>query len=440
MRIPFTNLELNVVSSAGRTGLVLQKSASIFSNPIGLGVRIRRDDLYNVYRSSGDVFACVREWRENLGIGGLRYVDPNDPERPVNAAAVKKVEAVLQWFRGFNNLKGRVVRDLGVAGNAYLEKVYNKARTEIVGLAPMDPRTVTPKMDESGNVTGYSQSNGQKTVIFEAQDVIHFKLEDDPDNEAVGFSPLEPVLIETKTDLAASTTNMSFFNNNAQPATHYVLDDNVGDEAAKEFLDEIKEKFSGASNQHKPIALRGIKEIKTVAFSQRDMEYLQGRRFSTEKICAAYGVPKFMLGYTETVNNNNGTELQRKFWESTIQPLEEKFMATLNAGLLAHMGLSDVLRIEFAPLPSLEQAEIEKRALEELRNGVITLREYRTKTRQKLDKDQENMVNVDAFIIRDGGATKLLEDVGTDVSDPTGADAQVNRILNTLEQEYASVR
>ena len=52
--------------------------------------------------------------------------------------------------------------------------------------------------------------------------------------------------------------------------------------------------------------MKGIEKIETFDLSRKDMQFLEGRAFTREKVCEAYGVPAFILGITEKVNNNNG--------------------------------------------------------------------------------------------------------------------------------------
>ena len=54
------------------------------------------------------------------------------------------------------------------------------------------------------------------------------------------------------------------------------------------------------------------------------MNFERQEQTSRESICAAFGVPRTILGYIEDVNHSNGDSQYEKFIENTIRPWGKK--------------------------------------------------------------------------------------------------------------------
>lgn len=54
----------------------------------------------------------------------------------------KQYKSILNSYHSFELFKGRIIRDLMVTGNAYILKQRNLSG-EIIGLQPIDPRTIS---------------------------------------------------------------------------------------------------------------------------------------------------------------------------------------------------------------------------------------------------------------------------------------------------------
>ena len=424
LKIPFTNLVLNYGKNSPEQttrGLYFTRRPfySKDSENDMVGARIDVTALYMIYKRQSDVYACIRKWRQTVGKTGYSWVDPDDPEEEVSDKIADQLDAVLSFNNGdrktFNDFKSQIIRDLGVSANAYATYVTNQSGTEILGLQVLDPRTMAVVVDKHGTLIRYIQRVvGYDPVFFTPDEIIHWKDDSDPEQPVFGYSRIESILWEAKTDLSAMISNYTFFDNDAKPSTVYVMDGGVSKEDLQKMKEKMDSKYSGAGNRNKTSIMSGVKEIKTLGVSQKDMEFIQQRKFSTAKICGAYGVPEFVLGYTEAVNNNNGVELKKDFILDTIVPLEKLFAETLNSTLLVRMGLEQDAKFKFNPQVIYEASEVEKRVIELFRNGMITLRQSKNMMGVEITTDDEQQENFDAYILHSGGGAILLDDVGID--------------------------
>lgn len=421
---PKRNIPLDRTAEKGQRGEHrpnMFRGGTLFAGEGKRDIRFDLSSFYAVLKTNSDVADCVRELSENTGAGGYEWVNAEDESKPLPNELVKKLDSILSYDSSFRLLKTNTIRDDRITGNAYWSLITNITRTDVLGIQRIDPRTLVIIADVHGIPRAYIQRvTGQEPVLFTPEEIVHFRADSDSDNEIFGQSPLEPILYAVWTDLSAEKSNYHFFKNDATPATLYILNEELSGDEADAALEFIRKQLGGPENRGKPATLQGVKEVKTISMTNRDMEYLGGRRFTTEKICARFGVPKFVLGYTDTVNNNNGTELQKKFYNGTISPLEERIAETINRELIQRIGLSGKVKFRFRPQMFDETAQLEARGQAEVDRGILTRRQYKQKTAQAITPEDESNPMFDKHIVINGTSAVLLEEVG--LPDPTAPD------------------
>lgn len=435
MRIPFTNFSISInATPKGEIGGRNSVSTLLSST----GVRVVTDNLWSIYRMNADVFSCIREWQQAVGDGGVKYVDPRDKEMEARPQAVTMVKTIMLNSGGDKEVFSKILLDLGVCGNHYAE-IVRSASGSVHSLKRLDPRTMFIIADKHGTILKYVQRRpGSMTdvVTFDPSEIVHIKLNTDPDNELIGLSPLETAVLEARTDIASAESNYTFFENNAVPGTIFMAEDAMSPEEQEAMMEAIKSQFGGSKNRNKSGVLMGIKDIKQISLSQKDMEFINGRKFNTDKICSVYGVPKFMLGYTETVNYSSGAKLLEKTYRGTFQPLETLIANAINNQFFVKIGIADQIQIVFLPQTFGEELELTRLALEEFRSGALTLRQYKSKTGQPISAEDEQEVLIDKHIIHNGASAVLLDDVGVDpVVDPTDPETAQN-MIKALEVKF----
>lgn len=401
-----------------------------------------------LYRQQSDLSGAVDILQTNTGLAGHQWTSPK-PDTEPSVQLEAKMENILNFEEPFEVFKNKMIRDYSLAGNGYAVFVENLDKSDVLGIQNIDPRTMAVVIDQFGQIWRYIQKiPGEQAVIFAPEDVIHFKVESDPDHEVFGFPRLTPATLEVLTDIEARALNIAFFQNDARPSTLYILEEGMSEEEQETAMEKIRSLFGGGgSNKKKSASIAGVKEIKTLGATQTEMEFLEQRKLSTEKICSALRVPKFLLGYTDAVNNNNGVELAKNFVRKTIEPIESAFARTLNRAFAKKIkGYADIVKIdgvntvkfniEFSfKQQVLESAnELEKRAIEMKKNGIMTTREAKQFLGQEVTPDMESQENMDKFIIDGGSSAALLEEVGVDpILDPNNPD-KANNFVKSLEK------
>lgn len=422
------------------------RTSNSFSNELdadmgGVGLahlRISTDSLFTIWRNNADVFACVREISQNTGADGFYWENATSSDKDPNTKSIAFVEQLFKSNTTFRRLKEKLLTNEGVSGNAFVLIQKNEAG-KIIGLESLDPRTMHVITDKYGTILRWVQRVKSETQEFQPDEIAHLTTYQDPNSPVFGFSPLEPVIWEVRTDLAAMVSNYAFFQNDAQPAAQIILEDGISDDEVKSAVELLQRQVKGAENRHKTVVLKGVKEIKTIAISQKDMEFMNQRKFTTEKVCAAYGVPKAILNYTEDVNLANGQEQTKKFWEGTIHPKQEMLQEFINKILLPMIGVLDIkLVFNERKFDNIEWNEASTRA--DVQLGILTINEAR-EARGYEPYDATISEFVDKPILYGGLGAKPLEDLGVDFSTDVPAvmdeAAQQKRLMVVEPRKYA---
>jgi HK97 family phage portal protein len=313
---------------------ILRQTSQASDQP--LAVRSIRT-WFEVWERNGDVSRSVEVLGETVAKSGV-VVKKGDRDfrSPETDALVNSFLAV----------KADAVRDAKVGGNAFWSVLRN-AEGNPVGVELLNPCHVTIYTDGATSApTRYVYADPMRQgrqFTYPAEDVIHLKPSTDPKNPAWGISPVARVVYDALGDDRAAMANFTFFDNNAIPAHLVKLVPGVMQEDADKFKDQLQSKYGGAKNQGAVSVSNLIDSVITLGGTDKDGKWVGMRQIATEKICAAMGVPKSILNYTDGVNYANGAQQYQVFVENTVRPLEDKFEAILTSLLSAYGCVAEIV-------------------------------------------------------------------------------------------------
>lgn len=196
---------------------------------------------------------------------------------------------------------------------------------KVVWFRFLDPRTMVKfYSQESWEITRYEQRvNGKEPVKFTTDELSYYQIESNPNNEFEWLSFLEWVVYDALTDKEAMERNYLFFENGQMPDWIIILDSNL---PASE-LEVAKEKLEGqlkwTENSHKMMITNSVKDFKNLSLSSKDIDFINQRKLTVEKVCSIFGVPRSVLWYVEDVNRSNGDNNYKQYILGTIRPYEE---------------------------------------------------------------------------------------------------------------------
>ena len=393
----------------GKTG------AFIAGDSYGSNLPIYFPDLYTAYKNSADVFRAVDVIAKSVGKKGYYCTDLSGKDDPA-AADLRRFETFVRGGDGTGSIRRIIhntVQALEIAGNFYWVFTKNLAGDDIVQWDTMLPQYVRLLADSFGTPVAYNQAlPGRPLVEFEPSEVVHVKLSSDPEFELFGLSPLDIIIrTEVIADLAAAVSNRKMFENDQIPPIMYIFEEQISDDEIKALRQELKTNHSGANNRHRNLYLRGIKDVKPLAIKNMDAEFVSLRSLATEKVCAAYGVPKSILGYRDTSYGGSATASvmdQRALYELTIEPMERLLEDVINRQVLPRLGI-DAMLFHFQPTSTEDIDKIHEYAREDAKNAIITANEARQKI--GLDKVADPYAD-DLLLHTPQGAIRLGDIIG----------------------------
>lgn len=273
------------------------------------------DMFYKYYKRNSDLRGCILQLQETIAKGGWNL------KKDWEVVQNQKIEKILQ--EDFPEVYRTAIRDLILTWNCYIEIVRN-GMGEIAGFDTLDPRTMCIVANKHGQIIRYFQRYHGEELTFQPENLMHLKLWKDIDNEIFWMWLVEWLVIDILSEDEAALSNYYYFKNNAIPTSLVILEENLSEDEMKQKVKQMRDNFSGAKNNHKMWVLNWVKDIKRIRDSIQDMEFMDLRDFTTSKICAAVGVPKSILWYTEDVNYSNWENQYQRYIENTIRPWEER--------------------------------------------------------------------------------------------------------------------
>ena len=278
-----------------------------------------------MYRVNSDIRSCITELQDTAGKSGYKFrkwVEASQYYKDINDS---RIESILNFGKGFDDLKRKIIKNIELSEMCFIEKLYHVSRqNEVVGLRVLDPRFMSIVSDDQYNPIRYIYRDVKthKTIQYSPDDLYHFTRETDHDNPMFGMSRLEGLVNDILGDEQSAIYNAKYFLNDGLPSALYIIEW-VTDDAEVDILEQyIKDELTGAENKHKAIISPAIKDVKTISSNHDDMKFLEGRRFTTERVCAALKVPKTIINYSDHVNIGNSDNNYKKFIENTVRPLE----------------------------------------------------------------------------------------------------------------------
>lgn len=310
-----------------------------------------------IKQAKGWVYGCVNKIANEVSAVNLRLYRKNGTER----GKWEEVEThdILTMFD--DPWEGLTRSELfwkwsahdDLTGNAFwfLEGVKNE-NDKPTGLCPLDPARVTIKIGGTPEkLINYRYQTGSgREVTYQPFEVIHFR-SPSPRSNFEGMGPTEAAADAIDTENYSREWNRRFFRNAGRPGL--ILESDRTDPTAINLIRQsFDDKFGGVSKAHKTAILpQGVKVAKE-GYNQKDMDFIEQRRFSRDEILAQFGVPAVILGLGlgETINRASADTLRYIFALYTIKPKLTRFVTFLNKYLVSRYG--DDLVLEFDdPVP-----------------------------------------------------------------------------------------
>ena len=345
----------------------------------GAGGGWNRTEYGEYYATSTPVYAAIRIRADALsrppvvvytrGADGRRL--PVGPDHP----AARLLERVNRWYTRSDLWRATEIY-LNLWGSAFwmLDRDAHGNR-ELWPLRP-DRMSVVPDRDEY--VRGFVYHGRNRMLALTPDEVVWFRYFN-PLDEYAGLSPVAPSRLAVDMGKDGLRFNRNFLRNSAQPDFVILTNEQLNDSEVEEFYRRWEARFRGPANAHRPAVASFVRDIKTLGLSHREMDFIQGLRWSLEEVSRAFGVPRPLLSDLER-STSNVNAAERFFWRNTMVP-EMTFLAEQVTRklfpLLGYEGLE--LEFDLSSIEALAEDENARasREAQMLDRGVLTINEVR---------------------------------------------------------------
>lgn len=211
-------------------------------------------------------------------------------------------------------------------GNFYAEKIKGKSSGKTFQLKPLSSARMKPIIDENNEVLAgyeYTKLNGIKKY-FKVEEILHIQLYN-PENEFWGMPEMAPVRLQTETDNNYVKYNNKLLKNGSlnAPYIKFPAGQEVDADKLAKFVEFWEQEHRGVDKAGKIGWIADGGTIENAGQSQKDMEYIAGRKLLREDICAVDHIPPLLLGILDQASYSNYDTAIKIYWEEAAIPMSE---------------------------------------------------------------------------------------------------------------------
>lgn len=152
-----------------------------------------------------------------------------------------------------------------------------------------------------------------------------------------GLGQAEPLADEIETDEYAAKFQKRFFFNDATPNLVIAMPKST-EEQRKRFRAEWMEKFRGFFQSHGVATVNGEVVVNKVGDNMKDMDMVNGRTFLRNAVLEHFGVPREIMGITESSNRATSEAAQYIYAQNVLMPNLRRREEAINTQLVPLFG------------------------------------------------------------------------------------------------------
>ncbi|HEU6455015.1 MAG TPA: phage portal protein, partial [Roseateles sp.] len=253
-------------------------------------------------------------------------------------------------------------------GNTYALKQRDERRV-VVRQYVLDPDRVTPLVAPDGSVFYSLRQDDLSRLPTDypaapASEIIHDRM-NCLFHPLVGISPLYACALATRQGLEIQKNSAKFFENMSRPSGILAAPAKISDETAKRLKTEWESNF-GKGKIGKVAVLGDGMKYEAMAVTPVNAELVKQLDLSAKQICAAFGMPFFMVG-GEVKSTDNVQALWQIYYSQCLQSLIEAFERLQDDGLQldpaawrTEFDLDDLLRMDSKTLAEVEGVKVQR--------------------------------------------------------------------------------
>jgi len=245
------------------------------------------------------VLRCVSLVSESIGMLPLNLTKRGDEKAyAVDHSLYRVLKQKPNEYQGAYKFKSTMQLRALVYGNAYARVIWRG--NTVVRLIPLDPRKVTPKLNDDFTVRYEVQRPDGGVVTLAARDIFHLADLADDDHGLVGLSRVQKARESIGLALQAQKAAARIFKNGVMAGGALSYPTKLNPQQIKNIQDSLESRYAGTEHAHKWMVLEdGIKADKW-ANTANDSQLQEGRNHQIEEVARAFGVPRPLLMMDDT--------------------------------------------------------------------------------------------------------------------------------------------
>jgi HK97 family phage portal protein len=288
------------------------------------------------------------------------YIGDKDENSPVDNHEAITLLHCPNGFQTGVDLIYTISSHIDAHGVAYLYPVKSLNGQHIVQLWALDPSKIITVLGDNF-IDGYVYVNPKGVRIpFAPAELIPI-MRPNPFALHMGVSTIEMARYAIEGDLRAQEWNATFFENGATPSGVLTSDVAINDITFQQIKKRWHENWEGKENAHKTAILGAGLKYQQLSLRQKDMDFLEQRKFNRNEILSIFKVPKPILAISDDVNRASAETAEYVFANRVIKPRLSLIFEKLNEFYLPLFKGTEGMMLDFEnPVPENEAQQLEE--------------------------------------------------------------------------------
>ncbi len=365
----------------GKVSATTRALTMFFPLQPGIAKKSRYDSLAREgYMQNSVVHACIREISHAAASvpWSLFHRMADGGKEKIGEHPLLKLIKRPNPFQGQFEFLEACFSHLYLSGNSYLEAVGPGSRGLEAGkpqeLYVLRPDRITVIPDRSNFIQGYEYRVSGQSIKLTRQQTLHMKMFH-PLDDWYGLSPIQVASLAVDKINTSDKWNAALLNNSAVPSGALVSRNRLTDEQFDRLRNELRNQYQGAANARLPLLLEEDIEWKELGISPKDMDWIEGQKFSALQIAQIYNLPPELIGL-QPATHQNRREARKALYTEVVIPALARLRDELNNWLTPRFGKDLELDFDKDRIDALaeDRNAIWKRARE---SAFLTLNEKR---------------------------------------------------------------
>ncbi len=240
-------------------------------------------------------------------------------------------------------------------GNTYVLKERDN-RSVVRAMYVLNPHRVKPLKASDGSIfyelnTDELAGIPEDRVVVNDDDIIHDRMNCLFDS-LIGMPPLYCSTAPALSSLAMQEFSSTFFVNAARPSGILTAPGEINDEQ-RERLKRAMESGYSETNRGKVAVMGSGLKFEAMQQNAVDSQLIEQLKHTDETICAAFGIPAFMVGVKDPPALQNAEILDLQYYKQCLQSQIENIelvlsegLGLINAGYRAEFDLTGLFRMD----------------------------------------------------------------------------------------------